>query len=620
MERVFEHGASYLGEGRCRFRVWAPRIDRVDVELLTPLPRIVPLGATRGGWHEADVDDVRPGDLYLYRLPNGMRLPDPASRHQPHGIDGPSAIVDLSFDWHDADWKGPALHEYVFYELHVGTYTREGTLDAVIPHLDRLRDLGVTAVQPMPIAQFSGDRNWGYDGVFPYAVQNSYGGPRALQRFADACHARGLALVLDVVYNHLGPEGNVLPEYAPYLSRRHRTPWGPGLDYDGRRRKHVRRFFLDNARFWFHEFHADGLRLDSADTIADRSRTPFTAELGHLIREWERDIARPLRLFPESGMSRPELVHPIDRRGHGHDAQWSDDFHHALRPLLTGERNGFFQRFGRLEHLTAAFQRGFVFEEVPSSLRAALTPRRRGRRPTSYRGVPGERFVVYSQNHDQTSNHARGERLSRLVSFEALKLAAAATIHSPFLPLLFMGEEYGETAPFPYFTSHAGAGLADAVRKGRWAHLRGLGWDKDLPDPQSTEVFARARLDHGLLSRERHRRLFEFYRELLRLRRETPSLARTDLERLDVHASEREKVLCVRRWVDGDSTIGFFNLGDRPATIERPAPEGTWWKVLDSADERWLGPGGTVDGSVTSGGTIAVAIAPHAAVLLQRRP
>lgn len=607
-------GAMDQGNGRCRFRVWAPAAEKVEIEIRGDKPRRIRLEPGGDGYFASEADDVRPGDLYLISLDGREGRPDPASRFQPEGVHGPSLVVDRNFAWTDADWQGLPLPSFIFYELHVGTFTPEGTFEAVIPHLDRLRDLGVTAIEIMPVAQFPGTRNWGYDGVLPFAVQNSYGGPEGLKRLVDACHARGLAVVLDVVYNHLGPEGNYLSEFGPYFTARYKTPWGLALNYDGPECDPVRGYFIENALHWLAEYHFDGLRLDAVHAIADSSERPFLQELGTAIRDLADRIGRPLYAFPESDLNTLLFLRPADRGGCGLHAQWTDDFHHSLHTLLTGERSGYYQDFGALAQMAKAMDGGFVYTGQSSVFR-----RRR-------HGVPADeveawRHVVCSQNHDQTGNRMQGERLTGLVSFESLKLAAGAVILSPFLPLLFMGEEYGEPAPFLYFVSHADPDLVEAVRQGRKEEFADFLWQGEPPDPQAVETFERSRLHQSLRELGRHRVLEGFYRELLRLRKSLPALAHLAKDSVTATPLEDRNVLLVRRVQPGPSVVNevliVLNFADEKSEPARlRIPEGTWRKLLDSADERWGGPGGQSPERVEEGGEILVA--SRSVVVLER--
>jgi len=587
MERGFPLGATYLGDGRSSFSVWAPLCREVEVQILSPNKRTAHLSCDRDGYHEGIVPDVEPGSRYFYRLDGHKKRPDPASRHQPEGVHGPSSVLDASFPWQDKGWTGLRLADYLLYELHVGTFTGEGTFEAIVPHLDGLKDLGVTALELMPVAQFPGDRNWGYDGVYPFAVQTSYGGALGLKALVDACHRRGLAVVLDVVYNHLGPEGNYLWDYGPYFTDRYKTPWGSAVNFDGAESDHVRRYFIENALYWVREFHVDALRLDAVHAIFDFSACPFLEELAQRIHREGSRTGRRTYLIAESNLNDTRLIKTPEEGGFGLDAQWNDDFHHSLRTVLTGERSGYYQDFGTLDHLGKAFREGFVYSGAYSYFRR----RKHGR---SSRDIPPHRFVVFSQNHDQVGNRLRGERLSASVSFEALKLAAGCVLLSPYLPLLFMGEEYGEKSPFPYFVSHSDPGLIEAVRKGRKEEFSSFEWQGEPPDPQSEEPFLAAKLDRSLRSERENGTLCAFYKALIVLRKENEALAFPSKESMDVVTMEREKILLVRRWKGLEEWAMVFHFGKKKASHPVPLPAGRWTKRLDSAEARWRGPGSLV--------------------------
>jgi maltooligosyltrehalose trehalohydrolase len=416
-------GAESSESGKCEFLVWAPFLKTVEVHILPPEERILSLDKLDRGYHHAVADGIRPGSRYLYKLDGGRELPDPASRSQPTGVHGPSQVV-ASNSILSADWQGLPLEDYVAYEIHVGTYTPEGSLDAMIPHLRELSDLGITAVELMPVAQFPGNRNWGYDAVYPFAVQNSYGGPDALRRLVDACHNHELAVILDVVYNHLGPEGNYFSHYAPYFTERYHTSWGPAFNFDGPSSDEVRRYFTENALYWVSDFQVDALRLDAVHAILDMSAQPFLQELAFAVHRWAEENGRKVYLIAESDLNDSKLVHQPDVGGYGLDAVWNDDFHHALHVMLTGEHQGYYEDFGTIEDLKKTFAEGFVYTGEYSKYRK----RRHG---SSSKKVPAGKFVIFNQNHDQVGNRMLGERLSRLVSFEKQKLAAGITILSP---------------------------------------------------------------------------------------------------------------------------------------------------------------------------------------------
>lgn len=605
-------GASYLGGGRCFFRVWAPRAESVAVRITFPGERLVPLERGEKGYYQGEVTGVEPGSLYKYVLDGEKERPDPASRHQPEGVHGPSQVTSSrGFPWTDRSWRGPAKSDLVFYELHVGTFTPEGTFDSVIPHLEDLRELGVTAVELMPLAQFPGSRNWGYDGVFPFAAHNSYGGPDGLRRLVNACHERGLAAFIDVVYNHLGPEGNYLRDFGPYFTDRYRTPWGEAVNFDGPGSDEVRRFFIESALYWLEELHFDGLRLDAVHAITDKSSLPFLEELAGAVHRLAERLGRRIYVIAESDLNDPRIIRPPSAGGFGIDGQWTDDFHHALHSLLTGEEDGYYRDFGRVKHLARAFKEGYVYTGQYSAYRN----RRHGRRPQLCNAT---QFVVFAQNHDQVGNRAFSRRLSTLVPFDGLKLAAGTVLLSPFVPLLFMGEEYGETAPFLYFTSHSDPEVVEAVREGRKEEFAAFDWKGEVPDPQDEATFQRSQLNHQLKEQERHRVLRDFYRHLLRLRREVPALKDLSMKKLEAVACEKEQVLFARRWSGESEVCIIFSFSEKNFTVDLPVPKGLWRKLLDTAEECWLGGGSAVPGSLKSEGCVQFTLGPRTCVVFER--
>jgi maltooligosyltrehalose trehalohydrolase len=604
-------GASYLGEGRCRFRVWAPFVNTVQVHIISPSERIVPMAKDGLGYHQAAVNHLEPNTLYLYKLDGDNERPDPASRYQPEGVHGPSQVVSKDFSWSEMQWPGLPLKDYVLYELHVGAFTPEGTFSAVIPRLDELRDLGITAVELMPVAQFPGDRNWGYDGVYPFAVQNSYGGPDQLRRLVDACHGRGLAVVLDVVYNHLGPEGNYLADFGPYFTDTYKTPWGPAINFDGPYGDDVRRFFIENALYWVTDFRIDALRIDAVHGIFDSSAEPFLEELALTVLDHRERLNRRIYLIAESDLNDSRLVRSRKLGGYGLDAQWNDDFHHAFHTLLTSERTGYYEDFGSCRDLAKAFHNGFVYSGEYSRYRK----RRHG---NDSRAIEAHRLVVFSQNHDQVGNRMLGDRLSMLVSFEELKLAAGVVILSPFIPLLFMGEEYGETAPFPYFVCHSDPDLVEATREGRRQEFAAFQWAGEPPDPQDEATFLSAKLNRDLRDEGKHHVLLEFYRELLDLRKTLRKAAGMGPERRDAVGFERNKAVFLLWRASEGQAAAIFHFGDEVASIAVPLPPGRWCRLMDSAEETWDGPGSAVFERVTSDGEESLTLAPQSFVILMR--
>jgi maltooligosyltrehalose trehalohydrolase len=601
-------GATYLGSGRCRFLVWAPLVRRLEVKLTGPHERCLPMQPRERGYFGLVAEDVAPGQRYCYRLDGERDRPDPASRFQPDGVHRASVVVDPHFAWTDEHWHGIPLHRYITYEMHVGTFTPDGTFEAAIAHLDELQELGVTAVELMPVAQFPGGRNWGYDGVHPFAVQNTYGGPDGLRRFVDAAHRRGLAVVMDVVYNHLGPEGNYLAEYGPYFTDRHQTPWGQAINFDDSGSDEVRRFFIENALSWIEAFHIDALRLDAVHAMYDFSARPFLQELADAVRLEGERLNRRVYTIAESSLGDARLITSKELGGCGIDAQWCDDLHHALRTALCDERSAYYADYHGFEDLVKAYRDGFVQDGRYSEYRG----RRHG---NSARHIAPLRLVVCSQNHDQVGNRLRGERLTELISYEQQKLAAAAVILSPFQPLLFMGEEYGETAPFQFFVSHTDSALVDAVRRGRKKEFARFRWQEEPPDPQDERTFQRCKLNRGLKHDGRHGRLWDYYRRVIELRRTEPPLVFPDRERLQVAVLAPGRALAVYSGSAGREICTVLHFGAEPVAVAVRLRSGTWHKLLDSADPQWQGPGSALPDRIESCGEVQLSLAPHSAAV-----
>jgi maltooligosyltrehalose trehalohydrolase len=578
-----------LRDGSVRFSVWAPNAHRVAVRVLTREGagehELAKVGES--GVYEGVVRDVGAGADYKYVLfgRGGRReLPDPVSRWQPDGVHGPSRVLDpAAFRWTDGEWRGIRMADYIVYELHIGTFTAAGTFDAAIEDLARLRTLGVTAIEIMPVAQFPGGRNWGYDGVDLYAVQNTYGGPEGLKRLVDAAHAAGLAVVLDVVYNHVGPEGNYLDAYGPYFTDRYCTPWGRAVNYDGAGSDEVRRLVIDNALHWVTEYHVDGLRLDAVHGIFDFSALHILQELTQAVHDQAARLGRTVVVIGESDLNDPKVIRPSEQGGYGLDAQWSDDLHHAVHAALTGERSGYYADFGGVDIIADALREPFVY-----AMRYSPSRQRRHGAPST--GIPRDRFVVAIQNHDQVGNRALGERLSALLAPDQLKLAAALLLLSPYVPLLFMGEEYGETNPFQYFVSHSDPQLCEAVRTGRREEFAAFGWDDAVPDPQSEATFVNSRLDRAKLEDPRHAGMVALYTDLIAVRRRF-EFRGSSFENGDAGESRvtcRDDVITVERQVaDGGRMLAVFNCSDREHEISLPG--GSWELVLSTDDARYSG-------------------------------
>ncbi|MBI2877825.1 MAG: malto-oligosyltrehalose trehalohydrolase [Candidatus Tectomicrobia bacterium] len=593
-------GAHYLGEGRGEFVLWAPFKKEMALRIVSPEERALPMEeGDRGYWHVV-AEGIHPGALYLYRLDGTLERPDPASSCQPQGVHGPSQLVDHgAFPWAEEGWAGIPLPEMILYELHVGTFTPEGTFEAILPRLDALKELGINTLELMPVAQFPGERNWGYDGVYPFAVQDSYGGPEGLKRLVSACHQRGMAVVLDVIFNHLGPEGNYLMDFGPYFIEKYKTPWGQALNFDEAYSDEVRNFFLENALSWFQHYHLDALRLDAIHAIHDMSARPFLEELTEKVETFSHQQGRQFSLMAESDLNDVRVIRPRELGGYGMDLQWNDDFHHALHGLLTGETTGYYLDFGGIGHLVKAFKEGFVYSWQYSAYRK----RHHG---SSSADRPAHQFVVFSQNHDQTGNRMLGERLSQLVSFEALKLAAGVVLLSPYLPLLFMGEEYGEESPFLYFVSHSDAPLIAGVREGRKEEFQAFRWQGEPPDPQNLETFLQSKLRWEERTQGKHQILLALYRQLIQLRREIPALGNLDKGCLEVSGLEEERLLFLRRWHSESQVFCAMNFHPRERTFHPHLPPGRWKKRMDSSEETWMGPGPSLPEAIADGQAVTL--------------
>jgi maltooligosyltrehalose trehalohydrolase len=588
-------GSTLHPDRTCSFNVWAPAARRVELRL--DGGRLEPMKSEGRGYFSTSLSNIEAGASYTFCLDGALERPDPASRLQSDGVHGPSRVVDSEFDWHDSAWRGVPLGKYVVYELHVGTFSRAGTFAGIIPELQRLKKLGVTAIELMPVAQFPGTRNWGYDGVYPFAVQDSYGGPKGLKRLVDECHRVGLAVVLDVVYNHMGPEGNYLSDFGPYFTDQYHTPWGSALNFDGAESEGVRRFFIENALMWVDEFHIDALRLDAVHAIIDRSARPFLEELADEVRARGEQLGRHFYLQAESDLNDPRIVRPSELGGHGIDSMWSDDFHHAAHVLITGENAGYYVDFGRVEDLARAFATGMSRPGQHS-----LHRQRVHGRPAP--DIKPTQAVVCLQNHDQIGNRFLGERLGAIVGFEQEKVAAALTCLSAFVPLLFMGQEYGETAPFQYFVSHTDEALVEAIRKGRREEFASFAQRGEAPDPAAAETMERSTLNPELRKSGRHAVLHRLYELLLQIRAQLPAGAVLD----DCLALEARRLLLVQRdrrgWM-------VFSFSDAVQKVTLPMLPGSWQRLVSSAEKEWDGPGTQLPLRFDSPGEIQVELPPY---------
>jgi maltooligosyltrehalose trehalohydrolase len=557
-------GVVPVGDHSACWRVWAPKAERVEL-VLDPEGAATRLAmqAEPRGFHSVTTDRPEPGRRYAYSIDGAPPLPDPLSRWQPDGIERPSAVFFTDrLAWDEGGWRGIAdRRDLVFYELHVGTFTPEGTFDAVIPRLDFLRDLGITAVELMPVAQFPGEFGWGYDGVFPFAPQHSYGGPEGLKRLVEACHRRGLAVFLDVVYNHLGPEGNVFPAFGPYFNERYRTDWGPAVNYDGNHCDPVRALILDNVRMWIRDYHFDGLRLDAADQIYDRSPSHILAEIAEVAHREAKARGILAYIFAETDLNNAQrFLRDPERGGFGHDGHWNDDFHHAAHVVLTGDATGYFQDFA---DGPAALAKVFAEVFVNNGSYSPFRDRRHGATATEF---AGDRFVAFVQNHDQVANGSAGNRHAVLLPPSAVRLAAGLLLLAPRLPLLFQGEEYGESNPFPYFCDLGSPELKEAVRQGRAAEFAYFGRTDEPPDPLAPSTRDLAVLSWSWTDDPFRAGLRRLYTDLLRLRRESAALRDFGHARTALH--EGSAILEVVRGPAPDALRIVYNLTGQ----ERPLP------------------------------------------------
>jgi maltooligosyltrehalose trehalohydrolase len=589
-----EIGATYE-QGTAHIRVWAPLANKMAIKLQDGT--CIPMRQEDYGYWECQVNAL-PGTRYKFVLDDEKEIADPASLFQPEGVHGPSAIFDTGmFAWTDDAWTNPPLEDYIFYEIHTGTFTPAGTFKAIESKLDHLVACGITAIEIMPVSQFPGSRNWGYDGVFPFAVQDSYGGLEMLQRLVNKCHEIGLAVVLDVVYNHLGPEGNYLREFGPYFTNKYRTSWGDAVNFDDAWCDGVRRFFVENALMWFRDFHIDALRMDAVHAIRDFSPRHILKEIREYTDELIAQTGRRHYLVVECDLNDTTYINPVKNCGLGMDAQWNDEFHHALRVTAGNERNGYYEDFNGIEHLAKAYSSAYVFDGTYSPHRKRVF----GCKAEN----AGSQFVVFSQNHDQTGNRMLGERTSALHGFEMLKLLAGAVMVSPYLPLLFMGEEWGATSPFQYFISHTDPELVMAVRRGRKAEFASFHHDTEFPDPQSEETFARCKLQWGEIEEERHQAILNYYTALIALRKRQPALRNLNRQQMHVTVDAGKQLLTVHRWHGESHVFCIMNFSQNKQQTMITHQYGALKKLFDSAAGIYPGASASLD-IITTGTTLFI--------------
>ena len=571
--------------GSTMFRVWAPEKEKMFLHLVHPVDELIEMQKLESGYFAIETGNAGHGTRYFYRPDDTDDYPDPASNYQPEDVHGPSEVFDQNlYQRGDSPWKGIPFNEYIIYELHVGTFTPEGTFEAIIPRLEELAATGINALELMPVQQFPGKRNWGYDQVFPYSVHYSYGGPEKLKQLVDACHSHGIAVILDVIYNHIGPEGNYLPKFGPWFTDWYKTPWGEAINYDRDWSDGVRDFFSANPLFWFQHYHIDGLRLDAVHEVYDMGAVNFWELTWERIKNHEQMLGRPFYTIAECNLNSPKIVQHPEAGGYGFTAQWLDDFHHSLYVMLHKSGRKHYVDFGSMEQLAKAYTDGFVHSGEFVSFRK----RKHGK---SSAGVPGNRFVAFNQNHDLVGNRARAERLSLLVSFEQQKVAAACLLLSPYIPMLFMGEEYGEEAPFFYFTSHYNNELIEAVREGRRKEFEGFNWDAEPPDPQDEDTFNKSKLNWEIRKKGKHAVLLEWYKYLIRFRKSHPVMQNYNKNDVRVTTLGQKGFVLHRQNSEGLQHMAcLFNLSDEPLDFTLPWLDYSWKKILDSKDDQWAKP------------------------------
>lgn len=578
-------GVNFNGQA-AEVLLWAPHANKVQLKI-NDLATLLDLNAQDYGYWCLETELIEVGMDYWFVLTdaNGKikHLPDPASLSQPNGVHESSNAIDLKdFTWADHDWKGISIEKLIIYELHTGTFSAEGTFLGIEQKLDYLLDLGISAIEIMPVGQFPGNRNWGYDGIFPFAVQSSYGGMLGLQNLVNICHQKGLSVILDVVYNHLGPEGNYFNFFAPYFTSKYQIPWGNAINFDDAYCDGVRHFFIENVLMWFRDFHIDGLRLDAVHAIKDLSATHFLAEVRKHVNELSQITGRNYHLIVELDLNDNKFINPIEKEGFGMDAQWIDEFHHALRVAAGQKQTAYYADFNGVEHLAKAYKDAYVYDGIYSDQR-----KRTFGKPAT--GNSGKQFIVFSQNHDQVGNRMLGERTSVLHSFEMQKLLLGTVLISPFLPMLFMGEEWGETNPFLYFVSHSDKGLIAAVRKGRKDEFKEFYAEGEAPDPQDEATFNRSKLQWNLLSKAKHQQLLAYYKTFISLRKSNKVLSNLNKEQLETTAFPDQNILIIKRWQDDEEIICFLNFSQQRQQTKVETNQNYLVKILDSASVQWGG-------------------------------
>ncbi|HHT45823.1 MAG TPA: malto-oligosyltrehalose trehalohydrolase [Firmicutes bacterium] len=548
-------------KARIEFRVFAYQKEKVSLLLQTKHgEKIIPMEQEEAHIYSTVVEGLGLDLLYKFRIENEGNYPDPYSNYQPQGVHGFSQIIDhASYSWNDKEWKGIDLDKLIIYELHTGTFSPEGTFRGVVNKLDYLLELGINAIELMPVTQTPGRWNWGYDGANLFSVNKNYGTPDDLKYLVDTCHQKGIGVILDVVYNHLGPEGNYLPVYGPYFTEKHKTAWGAAVNYDDNFSEYTRAMALENIRFWLEEYHIDCLRLDAIHTIMDESSRHILQEMSSTAKEVSQKTGRKIFLIAETDENDVKVINPPEKGGYGIDAQWMDDFHHIIHSFLTGEKGGYYQDYGRLEGLEKAFKNYLYTGEF-----SQFWQKNRG---TDASQNPGYQFVVSLQNHDQVGNRARGGRISALVDFHFLKAAAGLIFLSPYIPLLFMGEEYAEKNPFLFFTDYEDSELQSAVSEGRRKEFKDFNWD-EIPDPQDEQSFFNSKLTPRENWTKENQWIFNFYRDLINLRKKHPALMHLEKENTEARVNSEQKIVEVKRWNNDKKLRALINMGEEEIPLE----------------------------------------------------
>jgi maltooligosyltrehalose trehalohydrolase len=568
-------GLNFTTASSANALVWAPYAGSVAIVIGD---KAITLKKEEYGYWDVEVPEIAPGILYKFNL-DGKEFPDPASLYQPNGVHEASALVNLnSFIWTDSQWKGINTEDLIVYELHTGTFSAAGTFDGIIEKTGYFKDLGITAIEIMPVAQFPGGRNWGYDGVYPFAVQNSYGGPERLQKLVDTFHRENIAVILDVVYNHLGPEGNYFSAYGPYFTNKYHTPWGSAVNFDDEWCDAVRRFVIENALMWFRDFHVDGLRLDAIHAIRDFGAKNILEELKENVDKLSQFTGRKHLLIAETDLNDVRYINTFEKGGYNIDLQWCDEFHHSIHSLVTSEKTGYYSDFGSIDQLCKSFNSAFVYDGIYSPSRK----RTFGNKTT---GLPGHKFLVFAQNHDQAGNRLKGDRFTTMVDTETLKLIAGSVFFSPYIPLIFMGEEHGETNPFLYFISHGDDDLINAVREGRKREFSYLTESEEMSDPQSEETFNASKLGWNL--NEKQEDLLSYYKELIRLRKTHKVLKNTDRLGTEAEVIKNSNVIVLLRQYLENMVICILNYEKKPVTLELEAPKKPLFVLLNSSGADW---------------------------------